>query len=51
MAVLEPTLACAASEPRFAGPAKAIRLARTLVKADHLAAELHRDEAPCANVA
>jgi hypothetical protein len=42
---LEPALACAASEPRFAGPAKEIRLARALVKADQLAAELHRDEA------
>jgi hypothetical protein len=42
---LEPALACAAPEPRFAGPSKAIRLARTFVKVDQLAAELRRDEA------
>ncbi len=45
---LEPALACAAGEPRFAGPSKALRLARTLVRADQLAAEFRRDQAAAA---
>ena len=45
LADLDRALDCATSDRRLAGQAQAIRLAHTLVKAERLAAGLHRDEA------